>query len=211
MAPQLSEDEIDDLLYTARTGDNEELSRLLSELSNREKTTPADILTYARDEGKSTCLHMATGNGHVDTINLLLSHFSTAPAAQKQAFVDAANEYGNTGLHWAALGGHLAAVRLLVEEGGASVALANDKNYVPLDLASFGDKVEVVDYFLKRSEGMEEENAAGSAGESGGLEKAVEGVELGDGDAEEVNGEEGEGKGKGKEKVVDGQKEGGSS
>ncbi|KAL2269688.1 hypothetical protein VTJ83DRAFT_1872 [Remersonia thermophila] len=209
MAPQLSEDEIDDLLYAARTGDNEELSRLLSELAGREKTTPADILTHARDEGKSTCLHMATGNGHVDTINLLLSHFSTAPASQKQAFVDAPNEYGNTGLHWAALGGHLAAVRLLVEQGGASVALANDKNYVPLDLASFGDKVEVVDYFLKRCEGMEAENASGSAGEGGGLDKAVEGVELDNGDAEEVNGEEGEGEGKGKGKEKE--KEGGSS
>jgi ankyrin repeat protein len=84
-------------------------------------------------------------------------------------------------------------VKLLVEEGGASVAIANDKNYVPLDLASFGDKLEVVDYFLKRSEGMEAENAKG-----GGLEAAAEGVKLEDG--EEV---EEEGKGKGKEKVVE--------
>ena len=82
-----------------------------------------------------------------DTVNLLLSHFASSSAEQKKAFLDAANEYGNTGLHWAALNGHLPVVKQLVE-AGASVALANDKNYVPLDLANFGDKKDVVEYFL---------------------------------------------------------------
>ncbi len=65
MAPQLSEDEIDDLLYAARTGEQDELTTLLSTLAEREKVSPAEILTSATDEGKSTCLHMATGNGHI--------------------------------------------------------------------------------------------------------------------------------------------------
>jgi hypothetical protein len=65
MAPQLSEDEIDDLLYAARTGDKDELTTLLSSLGEREKVSPAEILVSAKDEGKSTCLHMATGNGHL--------------------------------------------------------------------------------------------------------------------------------------------------
>ncbi len=64
MAPQLSEDEIDDLLYAARTGEKDELTTLLSSLADREKVSPAEILTSATDDGKSTCLHMATGNGH---------------------------------------------------------------------------------------------------------------------------------------------------
>ncbi|KAL2176378.1 ankyrin repeat-containing domain protein [Thermothelomyces heterothallicus CBS 202.75] len=182
MAPQLSEDEIDDLLYAARTGDKDELTSLLSSLAEREKVTPAQLLISAKDEGKSTCLHMAAGNGHADIVAFLLSYFPPAAAAaaedeekrkQKQAFLDAPNEYGNTGLHWAALGGHLAVVKLLVEHG-ASVALANDKNYVPLDLASFGDKFEVVDYFLSQSGGIEGENAA-----VGGLEDGMEGVSEG--------------------------------
>ncbi|KAK4039796.1 ankyrin repeat-containing protein YAR1 [Parachaetomium inaequale] len=202
MAPQLSEDEIDDLLYAARTGDKDELTTLLSSLAEREKLSPADIITNARDEGKSTCLHMATGNGHAEIVTLLLTHLSSAthPDAEKTklAFLDAPNEYGNTGLHWAALGGHLAVVKLLVE-AGASVALANDKNYVPLDLASFGDKFDVVDYFLEQSGGLEGENAEG-----GGLDGAVEGMRLvaGDvgeeGEGEKVEGGE-KGKGKGKE------------
>ncbi len=77
-------------------------------------------------------------------------------------------------------------MKLLVESG-ASVALANDKNYVPLDLASFGDKFDVVDYFLAQSGALEDENA-----EEGGLEGAVEGAQL---DGEEES-EEGSGKGK---------------
>lgn len=65
MAPQLSEDEVDDLLYLARVGDNDELSSLLRSIAEREKVSPAEILSSAKDEGQSTCLHMATGNGHV--------------------------------------------------------------------------------------------------------------------------------------------------
>ncbi|KAL2163058.1 hypothetical protein VTH06DRAFT_6894 [Thermothelomyces fergusii] len=204
MAPQLSEDEIDDLLYAARTGDKDELTGLLSSLAEREKVTPAELLISAKDEGRSTCLHMAAGNGHSDMVALLLSYFPPAAAAgeakddekkkQKQAFLDAPNEYGNTGLHWAALGGHLAVVKLLVEHG-ASVALANDKNYVPLDLASFGDKFDVVDYFLSQSGRIEGENAA-----AGGLEGGVESVSVEAGEEQEQGGEEKpKGKGKGKE------------
>jgi hypothetical protein len=65
MAPQISDDEIDDLLYFARTGDKDELTTLVSSLAEREKASPASILATAKDEGKSTCLHMATGNGHL--------------------------------------------------------------------------------------------------------------------------------------------------
>jgi hypothetical protein len=65
MAPQISDDEIDDLLYFARTGDKDELTTLVSSLAEREKASHASILATAKDEGKSTCLHMATGNGHL--------------------------------------------------------------------------------------------------------------------------------------------------
>lgn len=65
MAPKLSEDEIDDLVYLARTGDDADLTELLASLAEREGATPAEILVAAKDEGKSTTLHMATGNGHV--------------------------------------------------------------------------------------------------------------------------------------------------
>ncbi len=64
MAPQISEDEIDDLVYFARVGEKDNLADLLSSLADREKVSQAEVLAVAKDEGKSTCLHMATGNGH---------------------------------------------------------------------------------------------------------------------------------------------------
>ena len=74
MAPQISEDEINDLLYAARIGDTDDLTTLLSSLAEREKVSPAEILTSAKDEGKSTCLHMATGNGHVGESRFIPFH-----------------------------------------------------------------------------------------------------------------------------------------
>lgn len=74
MAPQLSEDEIDDLIYFARAGENDDLSETLTALADREKVSPAQILIAAKDEGKSTTLHMATGNGHLGTTHLAYVH-----------------------------------------------------------------------------------------------------------------------------------------
>lgn len=65
MALKLSEDEIDDLIYFARAGEASDLTETLTALSTREAVSPAEILLAARDGGKSTCLHMATGNGNL--------------------------------------------------------------------------------------------------------------------------------------------------
>lgn len=61
--------------------------------------------------------------------------------------------------------------------------MANDKNYVPLDLAGFSEKFDVVDYFLAESGMLEKEN------EEEGLNGAVANVELEDAedDADEEN------------------------
>lgn len=67
MAPNLSEDEIDDLIYFARAGELSDLQESLSTLSARESASAADILAAARDTAQSTCLHMAAGNGHLGT------------------------------------------------------------------------------------------------------------------------------------------------
>lgn len=200
MAPQLTEDEIDDLIYFARAGENEDMKETLISLAEREKVTPAEILVAARDEAKSTTLHMATGNGHLgesywafsmtqagsmalrsvadkgpEMVRQLVDAFEGRPKEEKQAFLDEPNEHGNTGLHWAALGGHLETVKLLMEHG-ASPALANERNYVPLDLANFNDKAEIAQYFLSAAGMLEESN-----GESG-LNDAAASIELADGD-----------------------------
>lgn len=200
MAPQLNEEEIDDLIYFARAGEVSDLTSTLDSLSSREAVSPAEILSAAKDEGKSTCLHMATGNGNLgmipsiltssfltalfliygaEIVKLLVGHFSVRAKEEKQAFLDAPNEFGNTGLHWAALGGHLEVVKYLIAEG-ASPALANDKNYIPLDLASFGEKMDIVDYFLSQMDKLEGSN------EGEGLTGAAAEMSLEEGEAGET-------------------------
>ncbi|KAG6031452.1 hypothetical protein E4U41_007564 [Claviceps citrina] len=171
MAPMVSEEEVDDVICLARVGENEDLSECLRALAEREKVSEAEILAGAKNEGKSTALHMAAGNGHLETVRRLLQCFDGRPPGEKQAYVDESNEHGNTGLHWAALGGHLDTVKLLMEHG-ASPALANESNYVPLDLANLNDKREVAEYFLA-SAGMLENKS-----EEEGLVNAAESIEL---------------------------------
>jgi ankyrin repeat protein len=107
-----------------------------------------------------------------------LACFEGRPKEEKQAFLDEPNEHGNTGLHWAALGGHMETVQLLLEQD-ASPALANERNYVPLDLAMFNDHKEVAQYFLSFANKLETDN------QEDGLNSAVNSVEI------EVEDEEG--------------------
>ncbi|KAI2465196.1 ankyrin [Annulohypoxylon bovei var. microspora] len=200
MAPKLSEDEIDDLIYLARTGDDAELTEMIQELTSRETATQAEILAAARDDGKATCLHMAAANGHGKTVTLILSHFpaplntsktATAPAPSSESspstdasteipYVNLQNSFGNTALHWACLGGHLDVVKLLLSRG-ASPTAANDKDQIPLDLAAFNNHMHVVEYFLSQSKDIEGDNA-----KEGGLEKGTQDVQMED----EANGGE---------------------
>ncbi|VUC34046.1 unnamed protein product [Clonostachys rosea] len=176
MAPQLSEDEIDDLIYFARTGETGDLFEIVASLAEREKASSAEILIAAKDESnKSTTLHMATGNGHLETVRKLVESFEGRPKEERQAFLDEPNEHGNTGLHWAALGGHIETVKYLVEQG-ASPALANERNYVPLDLAYFNQHEDIANYFLSFLPSLESKN------EDSGLSGAVEKVELDEGE-----------------------------
>jgi ankyrin repeat protein len=65
-------------------------------------------------------------------------------------------------------------VKLLMENG-ASPVLANDKEYVPLDLAAQNAKFDVVDYFFAQSAGKEGEN-------DGGLTESAANVSIEDGE-----------------------------
>jgi uncharacterized protein len=65
MSPSLSEDEIDDLLYFARTGDKQEFNTLKEEFCEREKINTVELLEVARDEQSGNgVLHMAAANGY---------------------------------------------------------------------------------------------------------------------------------------------------
>lgn len=101
----------------------------------------------------------------------VIACFDERPKEEKQAFLDEPNEHGNTGMHWAALGGHLDTVKLLMEHG-ASPALANERDYVPLDLANQNEKTEVSQYFLSFLKDLEGENQAD------GLSSAAAAIEV---------------------------------
>jgi hypothetical protein len=62
-------------------------------------------------------------------------------------------------------------------EQGASGGLANDRNYVPLDLANFNGHGDVAAYFLGLSGKIEGDNQSGLSG-------ATKGVDLDGGDEE---------------------------
>jgi uncharacterized protein len=114
---------------------------------------------------------------------------STSSQAQPPtAYINLANSFGNTALHWACLGGHLDTIKLLMSRG-ASPALANDKDQIPLDLAAFNNHMDVVEYFLSQSRQQEEANA-----QEGGLEGAAAEVKMEEVDEEEDM-EEAEGSG----------------
>jgi uncharacterized protein len=87
-------------------------------------------------------------------------------------YIDAQNSFGNTALHWACLGGHLDIVKLLLSRG-ASPAIANDKDQIPLDLAAFNNHMHVVDYFLSQSKDMEGDNA-----QQGGLAHEAQDLDM---------------------------------
>ncbi|KAI0533331.1 ankyrin repeat-containing domain protein [Xylaria digitata] len=188
MAPNLSEEEIDDLIYLARTGDDVDLTEMLQQLAARDAATAADILAAAREEQtKATCLHMAAANGHARTVTLILSYLPVPAKASAKAaaatasegadsaevaYIDVQNSFGNTALHWACLGGHLDIVKLLLSRG-ASPAIANDKDQIPLDLAAFNNHMHVVDHFLAQSKDLEGDNA-----QEGGLAKETEELDM---------------------------------
>lgn len=70
----------------------------------------------------------------------------------------------------------------LLMRHGASPALANESNYVPLDLANFNDKPEVARYFLSLAGMLEDEN------QEDGLNSAAASLGVADNEEEEEGG-----------------------
>lgn len=98
------------------------------------------------------------------------------------SILNAQNAAGNTALHWAALNGHLEAVKVLLDEG-SDPTITNQKGHDAVYEAELNDKREVVEWVLKEGgEGLEE-GLGGGAGE--GSADADE--DMGEGDGEAVD------------------------
>ena len=86
-----------------------------------------------------------------DTLNYVVKHIST----QSQASVlDAQNAWGNTPLHWAALNGHLEAVKALLA-AGATLGIKNKAGHDAVYEAEMNSKNSVVEWLLQQDKDLE--------------------------------------------------------
>ncbi|KAK0510742.1 hypothetical protein JMJ35_007174 [Cladonia borealis] len=189
--PPLDPDTISELLFLARVGETLELKSTLSHLSKSLSTTPSTLLLSSidPDTGNST-LHMASANGHTETIHTLLTlstppahnsttthpnPSSTSPPIPPSPLINLSNSSLNTPLHWAALNGHLDAVKML-SDAGADAQLVNRAGRDARGEAEMGGKMEVVEWLGVRCEGQgEEEGLDGGLEEGGEVGKGMEG------------------------------------
>ncbi|KAF2456672.1 ankyrin repeat-containing domain protein, partial [Lineolata rhizophorae] len=173
----LHEDEIDDILFLARTNDFAELDVFFSECARKYACSKGAVLTGAVDEmSGNTALHYAAANGHMETIESILSTLAAGAsaggfdshvhAARQRAFINRPNEAGNTALHWASLNGHIKAAQRLVA-AGADATLKNAVGHDAVFEAELNGKSEVVGWLLAHAAGLEP-GAGGAAQDSEG-------------------------------------------
>ncbi|KAF8267484.1 hypothetical protein EI94DRAFT_1771872 [Lactarius quietus] len=108
-------EDTDDLLLSCRYGDLDDLKSFLQRFG-------PDSVADARDENGNTVLHMASANGHIELLHVILP---IAPSS----LLSAQNHAGSTALHWAVLNAQLGAARALVSfPGGPGPDLIDIKN-----------------------------------------------------------------------------------
>ncbi|CAH6718917.1 ankyrin repeat-containing protein Yar1p [[Candida] jaroonii] len=137
----LTQEEMDAINYDAREGDVENLKEIFTEIS------PKLLLEIKDDNTLSTPIHMAAGNGHVETLEYLLSILDKKEAEE---LVNRKNESGNTALHWAAFNGHLPVIELLVEKFNADIFLKNENGHDAMFEAENNGKEEIEQWFVKK-------------------------------------------------------------
>lgn len=186
-AAVLSPDELDDLIYYARTGDLAALESTITSLSTSNSTPPHQIVAAATDDdgddehsaSSSGCclLHWPAANGNEDVLLYLLSLLkpergeTKARKRDRQGLLNYKNRSGNTPLHWAAVNGHLSCVKVLMD-AGADPTITNAAGHDALFEADCSGKDggrEVAEWMLANCEGVEK----GMGGEGGGADGAA--------------------------------------
>ncbi|XP_067286245.1 poly [ADP-ribose] polymerase tankyrase-2 isoform X2 [Pseudorasbora parva] len=119
----------DELLESARSGNEEKLMSLL---------TPLNVNCHASDGRKSTPLHLAAGYNRVKTVQLLLQHGADVHAKDKGDLVP---------LHNACSYGHYEVAELLVKHG-ACVNAMDLWQFTPLHEAASKNRMEVCSLLL---------------------------------------------------------------
>ena len=135
----------DELLDAARYGEADVVRALLQAF---------DVVDTS-DQERSTALHKASANGHVDCVQLLLLF-----DAQHTA-----NASGNTPLHWAAANGHAHVVQRLLEhykEDQIDVLLKNNFGRSALTEGFGSDNADVANLLLSHDSATEEKLLMGT-------------------------------------------------
>lgn len=162
MAPALTFDEVDDLLYFTRANEADDLKKTIDELAQKYSCGSKEVLEAAVDpETGNTVLHFCSANGLSQLLPSLLSQLSITEDSSSE-FVNIGNKEGNTPLHWAAYNGHLAVVKQLVAVG-ADMWKKNAAGHLAMFEAERADKNEVVQYLLEA--GGKEVEKAGEEGQ----------------------------------------------
>lgn len=131
---QPSQDELEDIILSARYGELEEIQDFVQKFG-------IAALADSRDERGNGCLHMAAANGHKGMLTYWEGFAALAdcmftepwPSFQRHSLTSATtdiiefllpqvspealaavNQSGNTPLHWAAMNGHIDTLRVLV-------------------------------------------------------------------------------------------------
>jgi len=98
-----------------------------------------------------TALHLASCNGHVEVVKVLLAHPDIS--------VNCKNDYGATPLSLGCWGGHVPVVELLLKDPRVDVAVGDDNGRTPLWEVSSVGKYEVVEWLLASGRDLGDMNA----------------------------------------------------
>ncbi|WP_264705088.1 ankyrin repeat domain-containing protein [Wolbachia endosymbiont (group A) of Gymnosoma rotundatum] len=120
----------DELLEAAKSGNINEVNRLISEGAS----------VNATDQNGNTPLHWAAKNGHEEVVESLLG--------KEGIDVNAQDRDNNTPLHWAAVKGHKEVLEALLEKDEIDVNAQDKDNRTPLHWATGRDNVEVVNVLI---------------------------------------------------------------
>lgn len=172
----LDQEDQDSIILDARAGELESLQEIFSTLIH-----PKLLTTCLESENRSSALHMASANGHVDVVNYLLKLAKENSASEKELkdYVNMQNETGNTALHWASYNGNLDVVKILCDEYDADPFIRNKFDQDAIFEAENNGKEDVEAYFLEKYN-VEPEQQDDETKESGSAPavQVTEGTEI---------------------------------
>lgn len=171
---ELTQEEMDNVIYDARFGDLESLKAIFST-----EVEPQVLKTIKDEYSCSTPFHMAAANGHTEVVKYLLGLIGEEE--EKKSILNLANDSGNTALHWAAYNGHLETVEFLCDNG-SDPFIRNKYNHDVFFEASNNDQEKVDDYLLQRYGNIVEKDVEENDAEEGDQAEAKsDGVQFSEG------------------------------